>query len=148
MPTDLGKKFLVDWRGTPPQMLPEDVPVWYRFLDSYGDFFLALYYNCLLGGPWYTKKQLQDPMLRMWRATTSKRVDAVAETEDEIWLIEVATTPGLRSIGQLHTYRALWIENPIIPKVEKCVLVCEHVDQDLIAAATMYGTLVYVMPVV
>lgn len=146
MPTDLGQRYAVDWRGTPPYMLATDVPVWYRFLEQWGHLFQALYYQCLVGGPWYTQEQLLDPMLRMWRATTSKRIDALAETENEIWIIEVAKSPGLRAVGQLQVYRALWVEDPKIAKPEKMVLVCEHVDTDLIAAAAMYGILVYVTP--
>lgn len=128
-------------------MLATDVPIWYRFLEKWGFMFTKLYYDCLVGGPWYTEQQLKDPMLRMWRANTSKRIDALAETENEVWIIEVAKTPGLRAIGQVQVYRSLWLEDPKIPKIEKTILVCEHVDTDLIAAATMYGIMVYVMPV-
>jgi len=127
-------------------MLAEDQPVWYRFLDVWGYTFISLYYDCLLGGPFYTEKQLQDPYLKMWRATNSKRVDAIAETENEVWLIEVSKSPGLRSLGQIQTYRALWLEDPPIAKIEKALLVCESVDQDLFSAAAMYGTLIYLMP--
>ena len=127
-------------------MLPQDVPVWYRFLDKWGPMFGALYYDCFVGGPYYTEKQLEDPMARMWRANTSKRIDALAETENEIWIIEVAKSPGLRSLGQVQTYRALWLEDPKIAKIEKTVIVCQEVDQDLISAAAMYGVLTYVIP--
>jgi len=127
-------------------MLPQDVPIWYRFLEKWGPLFLSLYYDCFVGGPYYTEKQLEDPMARMWRANTSKRIDALAETEDEIWIIEVAKSPGLRSLGQVQTYRALWLEDPKIAKIEKAVIVCQEVDQDLVSAAAMYGVLTYVMP--
>lgn len=146
MPTALGRKFGIDWRGDPPHMLPQDVPVWYRFLEKWGPLFQSLYYDCFVGGPYYTEKQLEDPMNRMWRANTSKRIDALAETENEIWIIEVAKSPGLRSLGQVQTYRALWLEDPKIEKIEKTVIVCQEVDQDLVAAAAMYGVLTYVMP--
>ncbi len=146
MPTTLGKDYLTDWRGNPPHMLETDVPVWYRFLDKWGPLFAALYYDCFVGGPYYTKKQLEDPMARMWQATTAKRIDAVAETENELWIIEVAKSPGLRAIGQVQVYRSLWIEDPKILKPEVVVLVCELVDQDLLSAAARYGIKIYVMP--
>lgn len=147
MPTDLGRRYEIDWRGTPPHMLQSDVPVWYRFLEKWGFIFEALYYSCLVGGPWYTEQQLKDPMLRMWRANASKRIDALGETDNEVWIIEVAQYPGMRAIGQVQAYRALWLEDPKIEKIEKVIIVCEHIDTDLIAAATMYGILFYVMPV-
>lgn len=127
-------------------MLKEDVPVWYRFLGRWGEGILALYYDCLLGGPYYTQEQLKDPMTKMWRANVSKRADAIAETADRVWIIEVARAPGLRAVGQLLVYRSLWLEDPKIAKLEEMVLVCELVDQDLIAAAAQVGILPYVMP--
>jgi len=127
-------------------MLKQDVPVWYRFLETWGHLFLKLYYDCYVGGPWYTEEQLKDPMLRMWRATNAKRIDAVGETEDETWIIEASSGPGLRAVGQLLVYQSLWLEDPKIAKPEKLILVCEVVDRDLIASAARRGIGTYVMP--
>jgi len=127
-------------------MLETDVPVWYRFLTSWGHLFTALYYDCLLGGPHLTQDQEKDPYWKMWKANTSKRADAIAELEDEVWIIEVSQRPGLRAVGQLMVYLSLWVEDPKIEKPEKPVLICEHVDTDLIASAATYGIRTHVMP--
>lgn len=145
MPTDLGSRFRIDWRGRPPHMLDQDIPVWYRFLERYGHLFTALYYDCLLGGPFYTPEQLTDPYMKMWRLNTSKRADAIAETADEVWIIEVASYPGLRAVGQLQVYQTLWLEDPKIRKPEKLLLVCERIDQDLGAACGKFGIQVYII---
>ncbi|MBA7494459.1 hypothetical protein ES702_05035 [subsurface metagenome] len=148
MPTYLGKKFSIDWRGSPPHMLITDIPVWYRFLEVYGDRFKSLYYDCFVGGPWHTARELEDPMTRMWWANTAKRLDALAVLENEIWIIEVSQSPGLRSIGQLQSYRVLYLEDPKFPLIEKMVLVLEHIDTDVIASAGAYGIQCYVMPAI
>lgn len=148
MPTTLGRPYSTTWRGNPPHMLVEDVPVWYRFLDAYGEMVENLYYDCLVGGPYYTEQQLKDPMLRMWRANASKRIDALVETKDNVLIIEVAKTPGLRAVGQVQVYRSLWIEDPKIKKPEIPVLVLEFIDTDLVSAAARYGTQIYAMPLV
>lgn len=127
-------------------MLHTDIPVWYRFLEKWGLFFEKLYYDVLLGGPHLSPAREKDPMWRMWRANTAKRADAIAELENEVWIIEVARSPGLRAIGQLMTYLALWQEDPKIEKIEIPVLVCEVVDTDLIASAAKYGMRTYVTP--
>jgi len=145
MPTDLGRPFAITWRGKPPQMLEPDHPVWYRFLDKYGQYFKALYYNCLLGGPFLTGEQLEDPLQRMWRFNTSKRADAIADLEDEVWIIEVADYPGLRSVGQLEVYQSLWIEDPKIIKPERLILVCGRIDNDLGFACSQRGIQIYVV---
>ncbi len=126
-------------------MLETDHPVWYRFLDKYGRYFISLYYNCLLGGPFLTKEQAEDPFQKMWRFNTSKRADAIADLEDEIWIIEVADYPGLRAIGQLEVYQSLWIEDPKIIKPERLILVCGRIDNDLGFACSQRGIQIYVV---
>lgn len=138
MTTELGKPYLTSWRGDPPHMLKPDIPVWYRFLTLYAGPFLKLYYDVSVGGPYYTPKQLKDPMIRMWRGLLVKRIDALVELEDEVWIIEVAANPGLRSTGQLLSYRALWIRDPKILKPEKMILVAATIEKDLLDVAGMY----------
>jgi len=146
MPTTLGQPFLVSWRGRPPHMLKEDVPVWYKFLDRYGNQFEKLYYDCLLGGIYLTPEEENDVFLKSWRINTAKRADAIAETATHVWIVEVADVPGLRAIGQLQTYQAAWIRDPVIKKPEKLVLLCERIDPDLLDACAMNGIEVHVLP--
>ena len=145
MPTTLGQRYLADWKGNPPHMLAPDIPVWWRFLDKYGPYFLNLYYDSLLGGPFLTPEEEQDPFQKMWRFNTSKRSDAIAELSTEIWIIEVANYPGLRAIGQLQVYQALWIEDPKIMKPERLALVAERIDNDLGTACGRFGIQVYLV---
>ena len=147
MPTTLGKPYSIDWRGYPPHMLFADVPVWYSWLEIYGKYIDKLYYDCLLGGPWMTEEALQDKLTYQWAYNNSKRADAIAELENEVWIIEVATSPGLRAVGQLLSYLSLWVEDPKIEKQEKMVLVCAELDTDLIACAARYGIITYVTPI-
>lgn len=145
MPTDLGRPFTIVWRGHPPHMLDPDVPVWYRFLEKYGPYFKKLYYDVLLGGIWLTDEQAKDPLQKMWRYDTAKRADALAELESEIWLIEVASYPGLRAVGQLQSYLYLWNEDPKIDKPVRCVMVSERIDTDLAATMAFHGIQIYIV---
>jgi len=145
MPTTLGKSFSVEWRGDPPHMLQPDVPVWYRFLTTYGGEIQSLFYDCYLGGPFLSPEDEKDPFKRMWRANTAKRADAIAETETEVWIIEVSDYPGMRAVGQLFTYQTLWLEDAVIAKIERLLLVCGRIDEDIAAACGKMGILVYVV---
>jgi len=126
-------------------MLQQDHAVWYRFLDRYGKYFKGLWYDCLVGGPTLSPEQQEDPFQRMWRGNTAKRIDCIAEMEDEVWIIEVATYPGLRAIGQLNVYQTLWIEDTVIQKPERMMLVSERIDNDLGAACARFGIQVYLV---
>ncbi|GAG91505.1 unnamed protein product [marine sediment metagenome] len=145
MPTYLGRPYNLDWRGDPPHMLARDIPVWYRFLEKWGFQFISLWYDCLLGGPVLTDQEKKDPMKRMWRINLAKRADAISELENELWIIEVSADPGLRAIGQLQTYRVLWLRDPKIIKPERLILVSETIQNDLLDVAGTYGMQVYIV---
>jgi len=145
MPTILGPKYSTDWRGKPPHMLAPDIPVWYRFLKEWAGHFNSLYYDCLLGGPAMAREESTDPMKRMWRALTSKRADAIAELENEVWLIEVSAYPGMRALGQLLTYHTLWVEDPKIDKPVIMVLVADQIDPDVRLSYRPYGVQLYLV---
>ena len=145
MPTILGPKYPTDWRGKPPHMLAPDIPIWYRFLKEWSGHFVSLYYDCLLGGPAMVEDDNKDPMAHMWRALTSKRADAIAELENEVWLIEVSAYPGMRALGQLLTYHTLWIQDPKIDKPVIMVLVADQVDRDVRLSYRPYGVQLYLV---
>lgn len=92
-----------------------------------------------------TAAEKKDPLKRMWRVNIAKRADAIAELENELWIIEVSADPNLKCFGQLQTYRALWLRDPKINKIERCVLVAERIDPDILDAAGMYGILVFIV---
>ncbi|HEA68069.1 hypothetical protein LCGC14_0867530 [marine sediment metagenome] len=145
MPTDLGQKFSLNWRGDPPHMLEPDIPVWYRFLEVYGNLFANLWYDVCVGGPFYTKKELEDPLKKMWYQNLAKRIDALAELSDVIWLIEVSADPGLRSIGQLSSYQILWNRDPKIMKPERLVLVAGTMEKDILDVAGTLSILCHII---
>jgi len=126
-------------------MRPPDVPVWYRFLETWGHEVKKLWYDCLLGGPFLTPVEEQDPIKKSWRYVNSKRPDAIIETEKEVWIVEVSAFPGLRALGQVMAYISLWSEDPKILKPEKGVLIVETLDTDLGAACGRLGVRVFVV---
>lgn len=146
MPTDLGREFEVTWRGDPQQMLPPDVPLWHKFLDQYAGNFERFFYNVRVGGPDMTNIVGDEAMKRMWYASTAKRIDAIGEMREEIWIIEVASSPYLRAVGQCLSYLFLWNEDPKIDKPAKMVLVCYFIDSDLRRILEHYGTRIITIP--
>ena len=126
-------------------MLPPDIPIWWRFLETWRHEIKTLYYDCLLGGPFFTEEELKDPIKKSWQYVNAKRPDAIIETESEVWIIEVSANPGLRAMGQCIAYLALWQEDPKILKPEKAVLIVETLDTDLGAACGRFGVRIFVV---
>ena len=98
-----------------------------------------------MGGPYLSPEEEEDPLKKSWRHVNSKRPDAIAETEDEVWIIEVSANPGLRAMGQCLAYLALWLEDPKIEKIERAVLIVETLDTDLGAACAKMGVRIFVV---
>ena len=85
-------------------------------------------------------------MAKMWYASTAKRIDAIGEKKDEIWIIEVASSPYLRAVGQMVSYRFLWNLDPKINKPVKDVLLCYYLDSDLEKVLKHYGVEILTIP--
>lgn len=139
MPTILGESYLPTWRGKPKQMLSTDHPLWDKFLDQYGSLFERFYYNVMLGEAAIELPANPTFEEKIEQSLLSKKIDAIGETKDEVWIIEVASKPGLRAIGQIMSYRSLWFEDPKINKLEHFVMVTDKIDRDLLSAAASYG---------
>lgn len=138
-PTDLGEPFSPLWRGKYPHMLLEDMPIWEAFLDNHKALFERVYYDVLVGGVYPGPEFGDEKMRKMYHHNTAKRIDALGELKDEVWIIEVAKTPGLRAVGQLTTYFALWHDDPKIMKPAFGVLLANTIDTDLQRSLNIYG---------
>lgn len=93
-----------------------------------------------------TKVNASEAMKKMWYASTAKRIDAIGEKEDEIWIIEVAASPYLRAVGQCLSYKFLWEEDPKIGKPVTAVLVCYFIDSDIERVLKHHGAQVLKIP--
>ena len=143
MPTVLGPMYSTTWRGRPGHMLKVDVPIWYNFLEKNEEKFIALYYDVLLGGPGFTPAEYCEKLRGMWKYLGSKRADVIAETKDEVWIIEVTDELSIKAMGQLMTYKALWLDDPKISKPVEMILVCGWTDADILASMQSYGIRVF-----
>lgn len=134
------------WRRRPVGMqAPEDV-VWQLFRAANERTFRRLYFNVHCGTvPGLTATETaQDNRTRT--ALWAKRVDVVAETASEVWLIEVKEAVRPSAVGQTLTYvpllgarRASWA-NP------RPMLIAASFDPDALALCGTMGLECYAPP--
>jgi hypothetical protein len=127
-------------------MLPADVPLWHLFLDHHAWEFDQFYYNVRVGGPDISTLDADLAIAKMWYASTAKRIDAIAEKKNEIWIIEVASAPYIRAVGQCVTYPFLWNLDPKISKPVTMVLLCYYIDTDLERVLKHHKVRVIIVP--
>ena len=71
-------------------------------------------------------------MKKVWYQANAKRIEMfLAEKQTSLEIIEVASSPYLRAVGQCLTYKFLWDQDPKINKPAKMVLLCWFLDFDL-----------------
>lgn len=122
--------FTPDERGHYPHMLPRDVDVWNRFLDQQGFEFVGFRYDVHVGGEVERKVGWTEKTIMVASYLAAKRIDAVGYKAGETWIFEVKPEAGVSAVGQLVTYRLLYIDKfrPIGRLV--CALVCANATID------------------
>ena len=112
-------------------MLEEDVHVWWRFLDKFASRFLGVYYDVRVGGGDPSTYGRDPKWAMLTYRLLAKRIDAIGELTDELWIIEVTPHPGLRALGQCLGYLQLWNLDPKIDIPANVHIVCEFLDPDM-----------------
>lgn len=112
-------------------LLPEDVPVWERFLALHGKQFYSISYDVRVGDGVPVGSSEPPNIQKMAIMLTQRRIDAVAMSPAGIHLIEITRRADLKAIGQLESYPILYKKRfdpraKVIP-----LLVCEELGTDI-----------------
>lgn len=137
--------FSPDERGRYPHMLPADVELWDRFLNEYGREFVGFRYDVHVGGAIEQASRWTGKVREMASWLASKRIDAVGYGPGVTVIFEVKPEAGVTAVGQLITYRMLFMEKYPVAGVVKCALVCSNVLPDERRVLVAQGFMVYVV---
>lgn len=112
-----GRRFPPSWRGRYPHMREDEMALWNRFLDRYGDGFTSFEYDARLGAPSGAARGFDAGTVAVFEALTKLRVDAVGYGPEEVWLFEVMPSAGLSAVGKIIGYRDLFVaeRRPALP---------------------------------
>lgn len=139
MPTTLGEPHPITYRGKYPHLLPEDYPVWESFLRDHAHDYSRFYYDARLGGPTYPTEPAADKWTLLWSLLKPFRPDVIADTPDGWTIIEITAHAGVRALGQIVLYDALWRRAPIDTRPAITALLCYNIDPDIAAVVMDLG---------
>ena len=91
-----------------PHFFPLDIPIWERFIDSFGAGFSGFNYDVKVGSGTKPVKGLGAKYRRMQRILSKYRIDAVGFRGDAVVIIEVKPDAGTIAIGQIELYTELY----------------------------------------
>ncbi len=120
-------------------LLPLERPIWARYLAATTEEFLSLVYDLHLGEGAPIDPALSEGTKAIIAAVSRKRVDVVGETADSIIVFEVKPRAGMGAMGQLLTYRELYLREIRPTKPIRMVVVCERVEPDVPRVYGQYG---------
>ena len=122
-----------------PHMLEDEARIWTKFLRTTDLEFENITYDVHLGSGVLPLPGDPEYMKRLLSAVTKKRVDAVGETADTIWIFEVKPRISMSALGQLVTYFELYQEEARPVKPALLAAVGEREAPDIRAAFELYA---------
>jgi hypothetical protein len=114
-----------------PHLLPDDIPVWERYLSVRGPQYDYIDYDVQVGFGSPSPPDISPEIEKARRHLTRRRIDAIGYTDQIITLIEVTRLADLKAIGQLVSYPLLYgiTYRPRLPV--RMLLVCEKLHTDI-----------------
>lgn len=114
-----------------PHLLPDDMPVWERYLAAYPNLYDVIEYDVQVGFGTPPPPDIPPEIEKDRRHLTRRRIDAVAHTGGWVTLIEITRLADLKAIGQLITYPILYRITYQPHKPIRMLLVAEKLNTDI-----------------
>ena len=118
-------------RKTYPHMGPKENEIWTKFLLTTKMCFVRVDYDVRVGPGYDPGPTFDETIRRMAIALTQLRIDAVGETEHEVWIFEVKPRAGRSALGQLSAYGYWYVRQYHPAKPVRLAVVCESVDPNM-----------------
>lgn len=127
-----------------PHMLAEDNAVWSKFLEQNFELVTEVWYDVRVGKAVDLPADASDMEKKIAAGLTRKRIDVVAISGGNYWVIEVKPFASMLAVGQVISYARMFalqyeVTGRVIP-----VIVCDAIDVDLVDEYDELGIMVLV----
>jgi hypothetical protein len=114
-----------------PHMLPPDARIWDAFVYLHSTAFTNVQYDVHVGEGMPRQQHWDDSIYRMAKIITQRRIDVIGWKNQIPWIIEVKQSPGVSAVGQLVSYKTLYLREYPQHISVKLYLICDRLDQDI-----------------
>lgn len=129
-----------------PRMSSEDTEIWKRFLLAYAKQYQSFDYDLKVGDGVLPDLPLEPIYLKDFQELTKKRIDAVGYSPDGVTIFEVKPRAGTSALGQLLTYKQLFVKTYPGVQIKDLCLVCALATDEEIQLYKQYGISVVILP--
>ena len=131
MPTQLGTRYDPIPLLRPPGLSFFDTRIWNVALDRLRPGLLGVYYNVRVGHGRKPSPDMTDEQKKIWWQLTTKRIDALLEYRDAVWIAEIRRRAQSSAIGRLLTYKTLYDDDNPLNKRVNLMLITDDLDEDV-----------------
>jgi hypothetical protein len=122
------------------------IELWRKWLELYEDRFDSFEYNVRVGKGINAPAGISEEWARVWKMLTQKRIDVVAERENQTWVIEIEERPGLRTFGQVLGYLHFLPQYHPVREVLIPAIISGRMGFDMAGAFRAQSVLYFVFP--
>lgn len=90
-----------------PHLMPEEIPIWERYLAKFDPDYDHLDYDVKVGTPVPLADNVPNNIREMSDTLTTKRIDVVGWRMGKPQVIEIKSVVGMKALGQAITYPIL-----------------------------------------
>jgi hypothetical protein len=112
-------------------MARRDTEVWVRFLAAPPELFLGYAYDVAVGGWKIEGLDLNEADQLGWQYNTALKVDVVALTAAEAWVIEVRPEATVSALGAALTYAMVLDREQVFSLPLRPVVCCQQMQPDV-----------------
>ena len=126
-----------------PHMKPADIEIWERFIAANPKFFDTVNYDFHVGkGADFLpddESTAEGRENRLYR----KKIDVVGYFNDNVWIIEVKPEADMLALGQVLTYKKIYIEERGPDLTLTLAVVCGNIAKEMEAVFKEHSILIY-----
>jgi hypothetical protein len=134
------------FRGHYPHMSKRDGQVWENFLKIYADRFDAFAYDVALGGIVHDIPGFTDADRLGYQYATALKIDAVGQTPDAFWIIEVRPEATVSAVGSALVYSMICERDDVFAGALVPTVLCNSIQVDCQWACQQLGIQVIQVP--
>lgn len=126
-------------------MTPSHIPLWQEFLKLHGNKYNAFEYDVCVGEGTPPVEGIPEFAKKDWLDLTKKRIDVIGFKPNCIDIIEIKPRAGLSSLGQLLSYKTLFLQTKKITLPVRLVLVTNFLTPDEKINYDLHNIFIYIL---
>jgi hypothetical protein len=129
-----------------PHLLPDDIPVWERWLTLHASEYDSFNYDVHVGDGRDPGPDFPDNIRQMAVRLSQRRIDVVAHHPAGVAIFEVTREAGAKAIGQILLYPVLYKLDYPHTAILFSAIICERLQDDIRPAIAAHSIHVYTLP--